>query len=462
MKTFLLVFLFAAACTKPNPNRCCTDEADCMAQGLPANSTCDEGLLCRGGQCIAITCSNASDCDASAPYCVDASCTEMCVADTQCPGSGQNSSDIFCVSGSCAECRTGADCAAATPVCDSGTCRACRAHDECASGICGDDGQCVAESQIAYVDLTGSQVADCSKQTPCSTITRALQIDRPYTLINSGNYASGTVLTVNGQHSFIGHGPTQPQLSRSTPGSVIAISSGTLKLENLLVRGGTATTGDDFGAAVLCSAVGGAPSVRLRGVTLTNNVTGVHAQACSVQASSSSITSNTVAASMSDATGSFDRCFVAYNNGGLILDGGLYTLTNNFIVRNAVPSTSAALDLYTNQNGTKVEFNTIADNTGLGVNCNVQGPAGAFPSNIIARNTSQTVGPNCSFPSSIIAADVAGINFVSANAMPYDYHIQAGSIAIDTATVSTNDHDYDGDARPQGAGRDVGADEFKP
>jgi hypothetical protein len=41
-----------------------------------------------------------------------------------------------------------------------------------------------------------------------------------------------------------------------------------------------------------------------------------------------------------------------------------------------------------------------------------------------------------------------------------DYHITAGSVAIDAADpITSTDHDYDGEARPKGAARDVGADE---
>jgi hypothetical protein len=51
---------------------------------------------------------------------------------------------------------------------------------------------------------------------------------------------------------------------------------------------------------------------------------------------------------------------------------------------------------------------------------------------------------------------------VSPDATPYDYHLAAGSTAIDTAPdMSSNTKDFDGDFRPQGAKKDYGADEHK-
>ena len=44
-----------------------------------------------------------------------------------------------------------------------------------------------------------------------------------------------------------------------------------------------------------------------------------------------------------------------------------------------------------------------------------------------------------------------------------DYHLQPGSPAIDRgSTAGAPTKDYDGVARPQGAGIDIGAFEYKP
>src|SRR5262249_5755430 len=105
--TIIMLLAGAVACTKPNPNRCCVDDADCMANNIPVGSTCADGLLCRGNQCVAETCSTAAECDPSAPFCVSGMCGTSCDDDTECPGNGQDPSDRFCIAGTCVACRIG-------------------------------------------------------------------------------------------------------------------------------------------------------------------------------------------------------------------------------------------------------------------------------------------------------------------------------------------------------------------
>jgi hypothetical protein len=454
MKTFLLGLLLLAACTKPNPNRCCTDEADCMAQGLPTDSQCDQGLLCRGGQCIAQTCASANDCDASAPFCIDSACTESCTADDQCPGFGGAANQLFCESGACVQCHPGsnADCSGATPVCDAGLCRACSAHAECSSGVCTSDGSCAAESDIAYVEPGAGNLADCSKATKCS-LSYGASLGKRYVVLSPGTFTLTATLVLSGTTSLIGTPATKPSITTSGTGPILRIAAfGDISLENIEVRGGP-------GAGIDCPvAPTGPKNLRIVGVEIRQNGgSGLQAQGCTVNASRSIFADNVVnGVSLTDGSGTIDGCYALSNSSaGFNLDLGVYQLRNSIAARNL----GSGVEINPTP-GTNVEFFTSVDNAAGGIVC--LAPGYSFPNNVLARNGSNS-STQCTFPSSIISDVVTGINFKSPDASPYDYHITTGSIAIDAAqTSATLDHDFDGDARPQGAGRDVGADEFKP
>jgi len=67
MRTLILL-VAVTACTQKNPNLCCVDEADCTANGITNGATCTDGLVCRGNQCIAESCTTAAECEAGLPY----------------------------------------------------------------------------------------------------------------------------------------------------------------------------------------------------------------------------------------------------------------------------------------------------------------------------------------------------------------------------------------------------------
>lgn len=471
MRILALSLMALLACTKPNPNRCCTDEADCAAAGLPAGMTCDDGRVCRANVCIAEVCSAASDCDVLAPYCVDlpdGHCDLTCSEDAQCPGNGQASSEQFCEAGACVACRAASDCTAAAPVCTDGACVTCTLHEQCPSGACTTDGSCANEVDVAYVDLAGSVTSDCTRLAPCTTIERALSLspNRLFVVIRPGTYVRTGPLTVSSPRWLIGSGTSRPVLDRNDDGPiVIAEGPVNLHLEQLELSGATGALGGaavNTGHAVYCRAAGGAPAVAFNDVLIQNNVgSGMITTNCAVSASRSVFRNNGGSGlELRDSTGQIDRSTFIANGVGLTLDAGVFTVTNSFVVRNA----SSGVLLYSTNSGNRLEFNTIADNGGsdagaFGVSCTLPS-AQAFPSNIIARNRMATVTSNCTFPGSIVVdADIAALKFKQPDVAPYDYHIMPGSLAVDMGTISTLDHDFDGDARPKGAGRDVGADE---
>ena len=72
---------------------------------------------------------------------------------------------------------------------------------------------------------------------------------------------------------------------------------------------------------------------------------------------------------------------------------------------------------------------------------------------VITPQTAAVVGPG----------NKIGVDPKFLNPLAGDFHLQAGSPAIDAAdTAATETSDFDSTARPQGAGRDMGAFEYKP
>jgi len=473
MRIIITVFvILLVACTKQNPQACCTDEADCMNVGLPVGTNCDDGLLCRGNRCVDEPCSSAGDCDITAPYCVmtdEGRCSEACTADSQCPGFGQPDADKFCVAGSCAQCRAGMnDCPLDAPLCMDGRCVTCVAHADCATGVCA-NGTCASEDEIAYVTTTGSTVSDCTRTSPCNTVERALIVGpaRAYILIDSGTYSSASQISISGVRWFIGRGASRPVFTRSTDGPIFATTGNAeLKLEYLEIfgaRGGTGAT--MLGYGVSCDSNGANKLELLDLVARMNAMSAVVARNCAVSASRSRFEDNAnLAFELTDGTATIDSCIVMRNaGGGLSLDGGTFTITNNIIARN--PNTG--ISLYTNNNGSRIDFNTIVDNgiaNGMtaGMNCNtINNSIVTAANNILARNLPvQTTDQACTYPGSIIMGDITDLKFKMPDAPPFDYHIQANSIAIDMGTVSATKTDFDGEARPFGPANDVGADEL--
>lgn len=465
MSKLLLLGLLVIACTKPNPNRCCTDEADCAAAELPVGSTCATGLVCRGNQCIAEPCSASNECEASAPYCVAEFCAESCTDDAQCPGFGQSTDKPFCIDGQCVECRDSAsgDCPAAAPVCDASACRVCQAHSECPLGVCAADGTCVDAADVALVDPAGSDTSNCDQAVPCS-LTRAFAVTpaRKYLLLRPGTYANtSTVLVTGPQRWIIGSG-TRPTITRSTQGPIFTIDEGTdVTFENVQISGATGTT-TPAGRGIDCPLdPPGARTVRLRDVTIAQHAdSGVRSQGCTVHAFRSNFVDNgAIGMDLRDSNGTVDRCTFAGNQlGAISFDDGIFELTNSFIYRNG-----GGISFYSTSTGNRFEFNTIVDNGNAiaGVACAGGSAPSSHPNNIIVRNMPNTVGNTCTFPSSLVLeTDIAAVKFKSPDAPPYDYHLTAGSTAIDLATQSTVDHDFDGE--PRTAPRDVGADELVP
>jgi hypothetical protein len=291
---------------------------------------------------------------------------------------------------------------------------------------------------------------------------------RQYIVIAPGTYTAGAAIAVSDNLTMIGRGALRPVVTRAGTGPILTVTGvAHLALDNVEISGATAASADGIG--ISCDGV--SPSLLVTASVVQNNASdGIYARQCQIEVRGTEFAHNgDYAIEVSDANAIVDRCNVHENGGGVFLDGGTDTVTNNFIVRNThvAGAGTYGLEVSSTSGGHRVEFNTIADNAtqtagGGGVSCGLSSGSAALANNLIVRNRQNTIVlGNCTFPGSIILDDASSLLFVSPDSPPYDYHLMAGSYAIDQGTVSTITVDFDGQPRPAGAANDVGADEVQ-
>lgn len=360
--------------------------------------------------------------------------------------------------GVCVECLANTDCMdPANPTCDpaTNTCNPCVQHGDCDSNACLPSGQCADESTVAYAEA-GKTGADCTRLDPCATLAEAIAKDRPTIKVNKGTGpVSDTVTnTITGRAVTILADPGAA-IASTTSGNILEIKNDNAdvtivgleivgKLANadgFVLTGGTGTTAAKLDLErVIVRGLGG------RGV----------------------VASTTGRLTMR-------KCVVASNiGGGANLQTVVFDLTNNIFVLNGnVSDTSGGL-IVSPRAGSVFEFNTIASNDSLagsvsGVNC-VSSIPGAN-SNIVVDNT---LGLQCTdFDYSLfdMAPVMGGTHNVVGlakfrNQTPADFRkddffrIAGDSDAVDVADpASSVADDIDGELRPKGNGKDIGADE---
>ncbi|MBK8432736.1 MAG: right-handed parallel beta-helix repeat-containing protein [Chloroflexi bacterium] len=140
----------------------------------------------------------------------------------------------------------------------------------------------------------------------------------------------------------------------------------------------------------------------------------------------------------------------AANGSAILIQGGNPTIQNSIIYENTTTS-GGAIGVETGATPT-IQFTTITDNTGDGVNFSTNGSI----HNSIAYNNSETQisgGVGHSF-------NLVSINPLFVDAANDDYRLTAASPALDFGDpAAVLDYDFEGNDRPRGQRPDVGADE---
>ncbi len=353
-------------------------------------------------------------------------------------------------------------CTATTPVCgDDNKCRGCSTHTECsASDVCLPEGRCAEPDEVAYVKAGGTGAPPCAKGAPCGTLQEgitAANASRPVIKISgTGTLADDQTTTIDGKAVTILADPGA-KLDRTGDGVILEVrnAGADVRIYDLEITGASGGVGD-VGISI---AAGGMPKLALTRAKVTNNTGGgISASGGMLTVSQSTILGNT--------------------GGGILISGTQFDITNSIIVKNGGPNSGLG-GIQVNGivgNGTRrFEFNTVAQNqatTGItpGVLCSAVAMPFVLTNSIVYDNGTgiQVEGANCSWTYSDIGPTAApGTGNINAppmfvNAMQSNFHLQSGSPVKDAADPAASlAIDIDGDTRPQGDGRDMGADEIR-
>lgn len=432
-----LVIVASVACFHPNP-----------AAGGPCSTTgaCPDGLVCDRGQQPAV--------------CVGQIVHDAPVARADAPTS----------------CALAADCGAGAPICDATTrtCRGCIADAECPGACTEYDGRCVADAATIYLAAGGVDAAPCARAAPCKTFAFALgqvSATRRTIRIGDGAYveAVGVTLASVGAARVVlsGERASAQGAQLTTPAAaVITTDAGT----DVVVEGLTIHDGGSHGIFASGALLVARVIIRNNagdGIHKVGTVAGVPLAVWQSRLASNSL-HGLIA---SQANLDVQRVFVIQNgDGGITTHGSTASITNSVIVRNGGGAPTGGIHLQTPIGAQLIAFDTIAFNTMASGSTNspaihAEGPTTVL-SSIISDNigTSAQLSTTCTATYSLFStAAPAGTGNVTAApgfvaAALDDYHIAPSSAARGAADpASTVTVDFDGAARPQGNGFDIGA-----
>jgi hypothetical protein len=333
-------------------------------------------------------------------------------------------------------------CPMARPHCAQNNCVECTGPNDCPSAICLFGGTCQSPDDTSFVvETSTSTTGACTMADPCPTIEEALLIPKPNIKL-TGNFVDAKKITLARDVNIFADPATQTTFTLSANGDVFTVMPGfvvNISAIEIICLGGA-------GVKLPMPAALGLSQVKIHGC-MTNGVLVMNGG--SVTISQSRIYGNT--------------------KSGVFLGGAVaFDITNSMITGNGASNLDAAAGgvvLGTDASVTnRFAFNTVADNKVKTMANEVGGiacPAAfAINNNLLANNLGGTVVMNASAGCIAAGSRQASDDSDFVNPAGNDYHLVAGSQAIDKLAADPMiTQDIDGEVRPKNTLADYGADE---
>jgi hypothetical protein len=391
--------------TATNVCKACGTGAECAARAA-GKPVCDASGAC-------VECVASSDCKtAAAPICDAAThaCVK-CAADAQCQARGA-AAPACAPGGTCVVCTDGKKhCPAAAPICEASACQTCKKDAECVAGYGADPGLCV-EGKCA----TSGNVIYLQNADTCSSTARGDgSVATPFCYTSDASAALSnqkTILLIRGPRPLI-----EPLAVGTTGPAVVVVGQaganfGTVPGTTPLV---TVAAGD---VTLRDLDISGGPGL---GVSVTGGT--VHMTRCKVR---------------NNATG------------GISTQSAAFDITNTVIAGN-MGAAAVSLGTYAGAGPKRFAFNTVVNNAGTGVFC---GQAYSMTGLLVNGNVAANIVAPC-------MSDATSSTMAPMFEAARPFHLTGSSPCVNLGgTANLPPDDLDGDARPQGAAADCGADEY--